>query len=116
MLFDLLHTKWQICYIIAKSSVLSGQIMHDKTEALAGGRVNVNVQVLRKSLQALEPMFGHKSIDALLREFEAQNAKVVDGKLMISLAEIEIALQNIFGTEASALILRLLMQKLFSKN
>jgi hypothetical protein len=61
----------------------------------------------------LEPIFGRTSLDALFHELEISGVTLSNTHGSYSLAQIQITQEEIFGSEATILILRHISQKLF---
>jgi hypothetical protein len=72
-----------------------------------------SAKAIRRALKALSPLLGDSTIDALIYELEKQGFELRSDRETYTIAQIQAALEDIFGLEGGSLLLTHLTKELF---
>jgi len=75
------------------------------TNALSD-RPEFSAKAIRKAIQTLRPMLGDIAVDAMIYDLELYGLLVANERASYSIDQIHLALERIFGSEATNLLIK----------
>jgi hypothetical protein len=69
-------------------------------------RLEFSAKAIRKAIQTLQPVLGDVSVDAMIYDLELYGLLATNERASYSIDQIHMALERIFGSEATNLLIR----------
>jgi len=78
-------------------------------------RLEFSAKAIRRAIQALQPVLGDISVDAMIYDLELYGLLATNERASYSIDQIRMALERIFGTEATNLLIKRIKKALIEE-